>query len=200
MHASCMPPRFFVESPRCARCNERVYAAEKVLGPLSKPYHKHCLKCVVCNKLLDSVSLLEHDGEPYCNNCHRIHLGQGKDRFGTAVPLRPQVKTAPKESPEPKSALSAHTSPQSSLRTSPSPGRRPLPTTPTGSTQPLPLSSSLSRQSLAEKSVDATKDHLSKDTEEMPAKLASPSAPVISGTPLCARCHKPVCTYLPTLC
>ncbi|WFD29559.1 hypothetical protein MSPP1_000568 [Malassezia sp. CBS 17886] len=83
-----MPRTFGVQAPRCPRCDDRVYAAEQVIGPAGVAYHRLCLKCVVCNKLLDSVSLLEHDAQPYCNNCHKIHLGQGKDKFGTAVPVR----------------------------------------------------------------------------------------------------------------
>lgn len=186
-----MAPRIFVEAPRCPRCNDRVYAAEQVLGPMAKPYHKQCLKCVVCNKLLDSVSLLEHEGEPFCNNCHRTHLGQGKDKFGTAVPLRPKVDVTPKKSegssqPSTPSRL-ARATPDAAT---PSPSRRPLPTTPSGSANPLSLPKSLSRQSLGERSMEATQSELS---FEAPT-IASPSAPIISGTPLCARCQKPVCT------
>lgn len=86
-----MPPRFGVAAPKCARCDKSVYAAEQVVGPLGKPYHKTCLVCSVCRKRLDSTLLLEHDGEAYCKNCHRAHLGQGKGGFGLAVPLAPAV-------------------------------------------------------------------------------------------------------------
>ena len=189
-----MPPSFLVEAPRCPRCNDRVYAAEKVLGPMSKSYHKQCLKCVVCNKILDSVSLLEHDGEPFCNNCHRTHLGQGKDKFGTAVPLRAKVDITPKQSPEARRVASERNTLHSSPQGTPSPSRRPLPTTPSGIAEPLTIPSSLSRQSLGEKSMDAAKNETLEGAEVTPTKLSSPSAPIIGGTPLCARCHKPVCT------
>ncbi len=57
-------------TPRCAKCDSPVYAAEQVLGPARKPYHKPCLACTHCNKRLDSYSLLEHDTEPFCKPCH----------------------------------------------------------------------------------------------------------------------------------
>ena len=190
-----MAPRIFVEAPRCPRCNDRVYAAEKVLGPMSKSYHKQCLKCVVCNKLLDSVSLLEHDGEPFCNNCHRTHLGQGKDRFGTAVPLRTHIDIPHHASPEARRTETSTGSTSRSVHTTPSPGRRPLPMTPSGSTEPLTIPTSLSRQSLGSYGADSSHTETTMGDEVAPTKLASPSAPIIGGTPLCARCHKPVCMY-----
>jgi hypothetical protein len=68
--------------------------AEQVIGPYSRPYHKTCLTCTVCNKRLDSTLLVEHEGEPYCKNCHKAHLGQGKGGFGLSVPLRPEKPAA----------------------------------------------------------------------------------------------------------
>ena len=131
---SRMPPLFGAAS-RCPRCNDRVYAAEQVIGPLSKMYHRHCLKCVVCQRRLDSVSLLEHDGEPYCSNCHRTHLGQGKDSFGTAVPVKPQHDPSTKSRPfKAVSDTNLH-------------GRRPLPMAPSGSQEPLTVPASVSVQS-----------------------------------------------------
>lgn len=60
----------------------------QVIGPQSTPYHKSCLVCITCNKRLDSMLLVEHDGQPLCKNCHRNHLGQGKGGFAKAVPVR----------------------------------------------------------------------------------------------------------------
>lgn len=94
-----MPPRFVVSAPKCAKCGKSVYQAEQVIGPSAKPYHKPCLACSVCDKRLDSTLLVEHDGLPFCKNCHKAHLGQGKGGFGLAVPLRPEVsKPAAKQS------------------------------------------------------------------------------------------------------
>jgi hypothetical protein len=91
-------PRIAVSAPKCAKCGKSVYVAEQVIGPSSKPYHKPCLVCSYCDKRLDSTLLLEHDGLPYCKNCHKAHLGQGKGGFGLAVPLRPPeiLKSPPK--------------------------------------------------------------------------------------------------------
>ncbi|KAJ9478069.1 hypothetical protein PHBOTO_001654 [Pseudozyma hubeiensis] len=98
-------PRFAVPSaPKCARCNKSVFLAEQVIGPASKPYHKTCLTCVVCNKRLDSTLLVEHDGEPYCKNCHKEHLGTGKGGFSKAVSLNP---TSPKSPRSPTTNLSS---------------------------------------------------------------------------------------------
>ncbi|SJX61932.1 uncharacterized protein SRS1_12923 [Sporisorium reilianum f. sp. reilianum] len=97
-------PRFAVPAaPKCARCNTSVFLAEQVIGPASKPYHKTCLTCVVCNKRLDSTLLVEHDGEPYCKNCHKEHLGTGKGGFAKAVSLNP---TSPKSPRSPATNLS----------------------------------------------------------------------------------------------
>lgn len=100
-------PRFAVPAaPKCARCNTSVYLAEQVIGPASKPYHKTCLTCVVCNKRLDSTLLVEHDGEPYCKNCHKEHLGTGKGGFAKAVLLSP---TSPKSPRSPATNLTNST-------------------------------------------------------------------------------------------
>ncbi|EEB97569.1 hypothetical protein MPER_03084, partial [Moniliophthora perniciosa FA553] len=53
----------FGGTPICPRCNKAVYAAEQVMGPGRKLYHKPCLACTLCNKRLDSYTLLEHDQE-----------------------------------------------------------------------------------------------------------------------------------------
>ena len=34
-----------------------------------------CLKCVACQRTLDAVRLLEHDGDPYCKPCHTSAFG-----------------------------------------------------------------------------------------------------------------------------
>ncbi|KAI0063293.1 LIM-domain-containing protein [Artomyces pyxidatus] len=62
-------------TPICPRCSKAVYAAEQVMGPGRKLYHKPCLTCTGCNIRLDSLRLLEHDQEPYCKNCHSKFFG-----------------------------------------------------------------------------------------------------------------------------
>ncbi|KAG7087494.1 hypothetical protein E1B28_013455 [Marasmius oreades] len=65
----------FGGTPLCPRCNKAVYAAEQVMGPGRKLYHKPCLACTSCNKRLDSYTLLEHDEQPYCKTCHVKNFG-----------------------------------------------------------------------------------------------------------------------------
>jgi len=168
-----MPPTFGA-AQRCPRCNDRVYAAEQVIGPMSKMYHRHCLKCVVCNRRLDSVSLLEHDGEPFCSNCHRTHLGQGKDRFGTAVPLKPKIPILTSQNPPTTSHCKPSQPPPSKANSDTNiSARKPLPISPSGSQDPLPIPASLSMQNVV--------------------PLHGP--PAVGQTPLCGRCQTPVCMY-----
>ncbi|KAJ4481071.1 hypothetical protein J3R30DRAFT_3463960 [Lentinula aciculospora] len=65
----------FGGTPKCPRCQKAVYLAEQVIGPGRKLYHKPCLACTTCNKRLDSLSLLEHNEEPYCKSCHIKNFG-----------------------------------------------------------------------------------------------------------------------------
>lgn len=65
----------FGGTPTCPRCSKAVYAAEQVMGPGRKLYHKPCLACTSCGVRLDSFRLLEHEEEPYCKNCHSKMFG-----------------------------------------------------------------------------------------------------------------------------
>ncbi|SHO76216.1 Uncharacterized protein MSYG_0553 [Malassezia sympodialis ATCC 42132] len=193
-----MPP-VFGPAPQCPRCHDRVYAAEQVLGPRSVKYHRRCLKCVVCNRLLDSVTLLEHDGEPICHNCHKIHLGQGKDKFGTAVPLRPSIQPArqashhrsaslvhPPVTPESASLSNPKMSSATSLPSISQPRHRPLPMAPSGSAEPMPLPESLLSHATSSSSPLEGEKHASASSLHTQAPL------MLGGTPLCARCRRPV--------
>ncbi|TFK96868.1 hypothetical protein BDV98DRAFT_554653 [Pterulicium gracile] len=87
-------------NPVCGRCSKAVYAAEQVMGPGRKLYHKSCMKCTSCNKRLDSHSLVEHDEEPYCKNCHVKNFGTRDLRYANlpqapARPDSPQASTPP---------------------------------------------------------------------------------------------------------
>lgn len=185
-----MPPTFGA-APKCPRCNDRVYAAEQVIGPMSKMYHRQCLKCIVCNRRLDSVSLLEHDGQPYCNNCHREHLGQGKDKFGTAVPVKPNLDT--KVPPSQPTSIKDPNCSKSDTRIH---GRRSLPIAPSGSQQPLAVPESLSLQNFH---ISAARPELEPKPKPKPKpKPSTLTSFTPSGTPLCARCQTPVCTFILT--
>ena len=59
---------------KCPRCGKAVYFAERAQGPGGE-WHKMCLKCKTCRKLLDSTTLCNHDGEVYCKACYGKHFG-----------------------------------------------------------------------------------------------------------------------------
>ncbi|CAB3978734.1 cysteine and glycine-rich 1-like [Paramuricea clavata] len=46
---------------RCKVCGKAVYHAERAEG--SPEFHKMCLKCSLCNKLLDSTTVTMHEGK-----------------------------------------------------------------------------------------------------------------------------------------
>ncbi|KPV72100.1 uncharacterized protein RHOBADRAFT_66995 [Rhodotorula graminis WP1] len=69
-----MAPRVYGGAPKCAQCGKSVYAAEQALGPAGT-YHKLCLKCVECGKLLEPRLLVDHDGQAYCKGCHAKSYG-----------------------------------------------------------------------------------------------------------------------------
>ncbi|KIJ47335.1 hypothetical protein M422DRAFT_249187, partial [Sphaerobolus stellatus SS14] len=79
----------FGASTKCPTCDKIVYAAEQVMGPGRLMYHKLCLKCLSCSRRLDSLSLREHNREPYCNNCHVRNFGTRDLRSANVVPGSP---------------------------------------------------------------------------------------------------------------
>ncbi|TFK83866.1 hypothetical protein K466DRAFT_589387 [Polyporus arcularius HHB13444] len=85
----------FGGSPRCPRCSTAVYAAEQIMGPGRKLYHKSCLKCTSCNKRLDSFSLVEHEEEPYCKLCHVKLFGTRDLRHGNLYQASPNRAASP---------------------------------------------------------------------------------------------------------
>ncbi|KAG0707196.1 hypothetical protein DFH29DRAFT_897457 [Suillus ampliporus] len=84
----------FGGTPICPRCSKAVYAAEQVMGPGRKLYHKPCLACTTCNKRLDSLTLLEHDQEPYCKTCHVRNFGT-RDLRHANLPHRNDTPSSP---------------------------------------------------------------------------------------------------------
>ncbi|PCH43067.1 hypothetical protein WOLCODRAFT_103043 [Wolfiporia cocos MD-104 SS10] len=88
----------FGGTPICPRCNKAVYAAEQIMGPGRKLYHKPCLACMSCGKRLDSYNLVEHDQEPYCNICHVKLFGTRDTRLAN-LPHRDDTLLSPPASP-----------------------------------------------------------------------------------------------------
>ncbi|EDQ91988.1 uncharacterized protein MONBRDRAFT_31118 [Monosiga brevicollis MX1] len=65
------------EAPKCPSCGKSVYFAEKHTA-LGKDWHKMCLKCEKCKKILANGSFLEHGGKPYCQKpCYEALFGAG---------------------------------------------------------------------------------------------------------------------------
>ncbi|KAI0351585.1 LIM-domain-containing protein [Trametes cingulata] len=88
----------FGGTPICPRCSKAVYAAEQIMGPGRKLYHKPCLACKSCGKRLDSFSLVEHNEEPYCKICH-VKLFGTRDLRHANLPHREDVLQSPPTSP-----------------------------------------------------------------------------------------------------
>ncbi|EJF60087.1 LIM-domain-containing protein [Dichomitus squalens LYAD-421 SS1] len=80
----------FGGSPKCPKCGTSVYAAEQIMGPGRKLYHKSCLRCTSCDKRLDSFSLVEHDEQPYCKLCH-VKLFGTRDLRHRNLPHRDEL-------------------------------------------------------------------------------------------------------------
>ncbi len=66
--------RFNNQVEKCARCLKSVYAVEEVKTS-NKSFHKSCLRCNSCNKLLEVNTLTEHENSIYCKNCYGRNFG-----------------------------------------------------------------------------------------------------------------------------
>ncbi|XP_051954790.1 cysteine-rich protein 2-like isoform X2 [Xyrauchen texanus] len=68
---------------KCPKCEKTVYFAEKVTS-LGKDWHKFCLKCERCNKILNPGGHAEHDGKPYCHKpCYAALYGPKAASFSS---------------------------------------------------------------------------------------------------------------------
>ncbi|GAA5978645.1 hypothetical protein JCM11641_002799 [Rhodosporidiobolus odoratus] len=123
-----MAPRFG-GAPTCPTCRKSVYHAEQILGPTGQPFHKLCLKCTACSRLLEPRLLVDHDGAAYCKACHSIFFGAkgygaGGALVGVYAPSSPS-RPSPSASPmRPAAPLSKPDFDEDDTRDSPS---RPLP-------------------------------------------------------------------------
>ncbi|KAI0790920.1 hypothetical protein C8Q75DRAFT_805799 [Abortiporus biennis] len=132
----------FGGTPICPRCQKAVYLAEQIMGPGRKLYHKPCLTCTTCNKRLDSYSLVEHDHQPFCKQCHVKNFGT-RDLRSANLPDRDDVVLSPPVSPSsptrpPLPLQPSATSPFKGNGTTPSlPPRRNTPGS--GATSPPPI-------------------------------------------------------------
>eukprot|EP00053_Salpingoeca_punica_P017460 m.168276 g.168276 ORF g.168276 m.168276 type:complete len:315 (+) comp17212_c1_seq1:35-979(+) len=71
----------FGATEKCHKCNQSVYAAERVIGAGSV-WHKRCFACTTCNKSLDSSNVLDNEGMVYCQACHKKNFGPKGFRGG----------------------------------------------------------------------------------------------------------------------
>ncbi|CAH1263132.1 CRIP2 [Branchiostoma lanceolatum] len=61
--------------PNCPKCNKAVYFAERHRS-LGKDWHRACLRCEKCNKVLKPGGHAEHEGKPYCTKpCYGVLFG-----------------------------------------------------------------------------------------------------------------------------
>eukprot|EP00770_Monocercomonoides_exilis_P004882 MONOS_4858.1-p1 / transcript=MONOS_4858.1 / gene=MONOS_4858 / organism=Monocercomonoides_exilis_PA203 / gene_product=cysteine-rich protein 2 / transcript_product=cysteine-rich protein 2 / location=Mono_scaffold00135:69952-71084(-) / protein_length=226 / sequence_SO=supercontig / SO=protein_coding / is_pseudo=false len=123
---------------------------EWILG-LGKHWHRRCLTCKNCQKILITSEIVEHGGEPFCNNCYsKLFGGPGVGRGRTSYADQPAVKAEvdrcgpPVNSSTPNSSSvesspSTSSSPSSSLSSKPSDSLSPCPkSSSTPSTPPSP--------------------------------------------------------------
>eukprot|EP00091_Calanus_sinicus_P005939 TRINITY_DN1648_c0_g1_i2.p1 TRINITY_DN1648_c0_g1~~TRINITY_DN1648_c0_g1_i2.p1 ORF type:complete len:144 (-),score=31.88 TRINITY_DN1648_c0_g1_i2:173-604(-) len=75
-------------SPQCPACKTSVFPAESFMAADRKPFHKKCVKCKTCSKVLTSATLNEHLTQLYCKACYdNIFMPQkpGGDEYGGIV-------------------------------------------------------------------------------------------------------------------
>jgi len=198
----------FSGSAKCPRCEKTVYAAEQVMGPGRKFYHKPCLACRTCKKRLDSFSLLEHDQEPYCKSCHAKNFGthnpgHRSDSLLTPPRKRPTVDVD-EESPLAGSPSPAPYSPSRTVQLSPTREGDVAEPNEVSESEPAPdLNTSRAKAPVAERYAAAAavqRRHMTGDGAESPPRPiprtltgGSPSPRRYGGdNPSCARCSKAV--------
>ncbi|KAG0330886.1 hypothetical protein BG004_001939 [Podila humilis] len=54
----------------CPRCQQAVGVMDQVPGPKNEKWHKKCLNCKGCKKVLDSSAMTRGEGEAYCRGCY----------------------------------------------------------------------------------------------------------------------------------
>lgn len=69
------------EQAKCPLCGKSVYAAEEKIAA-GRKWHKFCFKCGMCNKMLESTTVAEHEGLVYCKQCHGRKFGPKGYGFG----------------------------------------------------------------------------------------------------------------------
>jgi len=65
----------------CPRCLKNVYFAEEIRCQ-GKTWHKLCLVCYNCKKLLEPGTMLDHKEQIFCRTCYRSQFGPKGYGFG----------------------------------------------------------------------------------------------------------------------
>jgi len=74
----------FGAGEKCAKCNQSVFAAEKVTAA-GRSFHESCFVCEGCSTRLNSLELTDKDGKLYCGACYsRFHGPKGYGYGGGA--------------------------------------------------------------------------------------------------------------------
>ncbi|KAF9927062.1 hypothetical protein FBU30_003524 [Linnemannia zychae] len=60
----------------CPRCQQAIGVMDQVPGPKGEKWHKKCLNCKVCKKVLDSSALTRGEGEAFCRGCFNKTRGR----------------------------------------------------------------------------------------------------------------------------
>ncbi|ORY95917.1 hypothetical protein BCR43DRAFT_493805 [Syncephalastrum racemosum] len=86
LNASYTPRKInmHVQNDTCTKCGKAVYAAELALGAGNK-YHKFCLKCSDCGKLLNSTNMVDKDFDLYCRGCYSKAFGPKGYGYGNLL-------------------------------------------------------------------------------------------------------------------
>lgn len=82
-----MPPTFVINAVRCTKCNDPVYATERIDYD-NKAYHTNCFRCLECNRVITVSQVAQLNGQIYDKNCFKkIFLKEGK--YTTFQTLKP---------------------------------------------------------------------------------------------------------------
>lgn len=71
-------------APRCRRCGQKVYAAEKLVAS-GGAFHTSCFSCYGCHKALEVTILYESQGEIYCKQCYAKYFGMSGYGYGATL-------------------------------------------------------------------------------------------------------------------
>jgi len=73
-----------VDPQQCYKCGKTLGAAERVHA-LGEYWHKSCLTCSDCGKILQLGTFYEHDHKPWCETCYHKNFHTKGYGFGGAL-------------------------------------------------------------------------------------------------------------------